>query len=384
MADRQQAVMEVLHPRLRGDRFEHGTVPLDVLRDLAVLEEMLVEVAKQKWRDANPGRQRIPKGFVDGLEIRLTGVEEGSAIVKLSMYLLTATSYLPGMHPAMEWVEQAREAIVAVIDAAEHGRPIDGHIDVSSLTYFDRLGRSLRDGESMDLAVPSGASASLTRDTRRRLVLAKPGVEEVSEELVLRGRVSEANKVLNSFQLLLSDGRLVTAPMDARSRDTVLEAFNSFGSGSELKVLVKGVGTTDRQGQPRRIQEVAHMAILDPLDVEARLDDLAALRDGWFDGGGVAFSRNQLDWLGRAVLRYLGALDPPRLYATPEGNVLAEWQSEPWDVSVEFELSGQSGQFHAVNLDSGDVREARDDLSSESGWQSLESRLAELTGGGCE
>jgi hypothetical protein len=35
-----------LTPRLVGDRFEGHAIPLEVLKDFAVLEEMIVEVAK--------------------------------------------------------------------------------------------------------------------------------------------------------------------------------------------------------------------------------------------------------------------------------------------------------------------------------------------------
>lgn len=70
---------EFLRPRLRG-RFEEHSLPLEIFKDIAVLEEMLVEVAKREYLAAHPQRVRSPKGFGTGLELHLTAVEEGSAI----------------------------------------------------------------------------------------------------------------------------------------------------------------------------------------------------------------------------------------------------------------------------------------------------------------
>ena len=57
--------IEFLSPRLVGERFSGHAIPLEVLRDLAVLEEMLVETAKWEYLHEHPGRQRIPRGFTN-------------------------------------------------------------------------------------------------------------------------------------------------------------------------------------------------------------------------------------------------------------------------------------------------------------------------------
>ncbi len=42
-------VSDFLKPRLVGARFDGHRVPLEILRDLAVLEQMIVEVAKWQY-----------------------------------------------------------------------------------------------------------------------------------------------------------------------------------------------------------------------------------------------------------------------------------------------------------------------------------------------
>jgi hypothetical protein len=64
-----------LKPRLVGQRFDEHTLPLELLKDFAALEEMLIEVAKRDYLRAHPARARTPRGFTKGIELHLTEVE---------------------------------------------------------------------------------------------------------------------------------------------------------------------------------------------------------------------------------------------------------------------------------------------------------------------
>ena len=57
--------VEFLNPRLVGDRFADHAIPLEVLKDLSALEELIVEVAKWHFLQENSERKRIPKGFAE-------------------------------------------------------------------------------------------------------------------------------------------------------------------------------------------------------------------------------------------------------------------------------------------------------------------------------
>lgn len=47
--------------------------------------EMILEVAKWKYREDNPSRRRVPRGFSKGISLSLTGVEQGNAIPVISL-----------------------------------------------------------------------------------------------------------------------------------------------------------------------------------------------------------------------------------------------------------------------------------------------------------
>lgn len=70
--------MEFIRPRLIGARFEDGEMPLEFLGDLAALGEMVIDVAKRSLLQANPGRQKAPKGFFESVSLNLAGIEKGS------------------------------------------------------------------------------------------------------------------------------------------------------------------------------------------------------------------------------------------------------------------------------------------------------------------
>lgn len=52
-----------LKPRMAGSRFDDHAIPLDMLKEFAVLEEMIVEVAKWHYLNDHPKRERSPRGF---------------------------------------------------------------------------------------------------------------------------------------------------------------------------------------------------------------------------------------------------------------------------------------------------------------------------------
>ena len=77
--------VEFLRARLIGTRFSAGTMPLEVLKDLALLQEMFIEVARWHYLQANPERRRAPKGFANAVSLNLRSVETGSTIIGIDL-----------------------------------------------------------------------------------------------------------------------------------------------------------------------------------------------------------------------------------------------------------------------------------------------------------
>jgi hypothetical protein len=359
---------EFLRPRLVGRRFDEHSLPLDILKDFAALEEMLVEVAKRQYLAANPDRVRSPKGFTKGLELHLTSVEPGSAIPVIALVFST-------LFPSADadYFEQAKEQIVEAIAAAEGGQP--PALPPELLRYFDRFGRGLREGEAMEFVRRTGQTASLTPATREYLLRASQA-EQWTEEVTLKGRIPEVDQADHSFELELRDGTKLKAPLMELHLKTVLDSAVGYRDGT--LVAIKGVIQRDRADRRKGFESVEHITPLDPLDIETRLEELAQLRDGWLDGKGRAPERAALLRLAQAFdEHYAPDLQLPYLYPTAGGGVQAEWTLGAWEVSLEITLPAMAAQYQALHLKTGESRELDLTLAGDdgAGWTALNAAL---------
>ena len=370
---------EFLRPRLIGQRFAGHAIPLELLRDLAVLQEMIVDVAKTEFLKDNPSRQRSPRGFTEGIELKLTGIEDGSAIPVISLVVAASAALFP---PANQvYFERARDAVVSTIEAAEKNESVTEHLPEKALSYFDKMGRSLREDEAIEFSTPSHqASARLTRNTRRRILLASTKVRELTEEISVRGTIPEADQDRMTFEFQLIGGPKVQAPIASQHVDTIVEAFAGYKNGT--RVLLQGVGRYNRNDRLLGFESVGRISILEALDIQARLDELRLLKDGWLEGRGVAPSVDGLQWLAVAFDRhYPEDLALPFLYPTEAGDIRAEWSLGTHESSLEIGLAKHAGEWHTLNMDS-DYEETRSlNLNQASDWAWLAKQIQKRSGG---
>lgn len=374
-------VFGFLTPRMVGSRFDEHAIPLELLKDLAVLEEMIIEVAKWCYLQDHPERKRSPKGFTDGIALNLSGVGEGSAVPVLS--LVVEQKQIPLVPPqAPTYFDQARARLVDAINAAENDEPITPHLPDALLAYFDRIGRSLRDGETIEFAPQAvDRKARLTKATRRKLVLASSQVQELTEEVTLRGSIPEADQGKMTFELQVISGPRVPAPIAGQHLQTVMEAFNGYKQGA--RVLLQGIGRYSRYDRLQSLETVEHLSLLDVNDIAARLEEFKFLRHGWLDGKkGFAPDKAALDWLAEAFQRnYPDDLTLPYLYPTAEGGVQAEWSAGGWEITLEIDLDQHQGQWHALEMASEREEEKVLNLNEPTAWQWMGSEIARRAGG---
>ena len=366
-----------MSPRLVGERFNGHAIPLEVLKDLSVLEEMVIEVAKWRFLQEHQDRHRTPRGFTDGISLKVTAIEDGSAVPKIALCFTAATML---MSPYQSYFERARDNIIDAIDAAEHDEVIAGHLPDNLLSYFDPLGRNLREGERIEFRPENhDRPACLDKSTRRKLVLASSKVQELTEEVVLRGAVPEADQAKMTFELQVISGPKVTVNMRDQHLANVLKAFAEYRDGT--RVMLKGVGSYNRLEKLQSVVSVDQISVLEPNDVSARLDEFRSLADGWLEGKGKAPSKAGLDWFSAAFeTRYPDELPLPYVYPTAEGGVQLEWSIAGHEVSLDISLETKQGQWHSLNMTTQDeaTRELQLMRAEDWGWFNAEiKRLAE-------
>ncbi len=340
-------------------------MPLHVLADFAVLEQMIVDIAKWKFRSENPARKRVPRGFTDGISLKLTGVEDGSAIPVISLFFAATTLFPPA---AKSYFEDARAAFVGAIREAEQNRPITD-LPPRMLGYFARFGRSLEPGETVVFEdATAGPPAHLTQETRHRLVIAST-VKEYTGDVMLHGTTTGMELKDGWFHLERPDGTTVRVPLAEQHLDTILEAFNNYAIGQKVRVRVYASGRFDRDRRLKGIESVDQVVVIDPLDVRARVEELKLLRHGWLDGKGIAPPPAALDGITVAFEeRYPNDLRLPYLFPTPVGRVLAEWSLDPWSLSLEIDPVAKRGDWHSLNLEADEETEKELDLASADDW----------------
>ena len=383
---------EVLRPRLHGRRFEGGVIPLAFLKDLAALQEMVMDLAKWSYLQDNPDRKRIPNGFASDVCLQLTALEDCSATPVISLSPTEQTDSKP-----LEVLPHERHytaAIRHIIDAVN--APESSVEDATNepfprkfFGHFSIFGRNLQDEEYIELRSPLlTGSAWLDRKKRQRL-LAISRMEEHTQAVVLRGSVPEADQNSMRFELQQIHGHRIRGRIPERYFDTIKEAFVSYRDGARL--LVEGVGRYNQQGRLLRLDSVERVMALEPLDVTAQLDGLRNLKDGWADGVqyagdwgkgyGKAPSHVGLDWLSaRLADEYPDDLPRPYIYPTPEGAVQLEWPIGSNEAEIEVNLIDHSGEWYRSDVASDDEDEKTLDLNDANSWAWIVAELRRLSG----
>ena len=417
-----------LRPRLIGGRFEGHSIPLELLKNLAVLEKLIIEVARLEFFKDHPDRQRVPRGFTDGIELKLTGIEDGSAVPVISLFVITNRLLFPAFPTKtnQHYFERARDDIVRTIGAvedatigairdAEESKAITYILTEKTLYYFDRIGQGLREDETIEFITPDNqlsakltintqqwliseysmvkersadiiratadiireTSADLIGETRTRQYIPST-VEELTKDTTVRGTVPEVNQDDMTFLIQLFDGQQIMAPVAPQHFDAILKAFNGYKNN--LRFLFQGVGIFNRSEQLLGFDSIEHISPLDELDILVQIDDLRQLKDGWLEGQGKAPSKEGLDWLLQAFdEHYSGDLPLPYLYPTEPGGVQAEWSLGRNEITLEIDLVEHSSYFHALQMEDDTEETRRLDLGSETHWIELKELITRMS-----
>lgn len=334
---------EFLRPRFAGPRFALHTLPVEVARDLAAYEELVVEVAKHIYIRSHEGRQRVPKGFEQEFSLHLERVDGGSARPLLS-YVAAAGLLLPGGGHGT-YFEQARDVIAQCVQAAAEDRPLPDAFPRHLLEYFNVVGRSLRDGESVDLASEGAAArAVLDPERRKKLVLAVQKTYLRDVERV--GAIEEVDWAKQTFRLRLDDGSVVTAPFLPAIETLVREAAGI----PRTRATLRGVGVFDAYDKLQKMNATGHFEISQNHSLGAQLEALANVKDGWMEGAGKAPAQAGAEWLtDQLVVSFPADLAFPFVCPTPTGGAFLEWSLGDWIVSAEFPLPERRCELQATN-----------------------------------
>ena len=141
-----------------------------------------------------------------------------------------------------------------------------------------------------------------------------------------------------------------------------------------------GQGVVSGDGKLLSLESIHDVKLLHGLDVDAQLDDLGTLKDGWLDGDGAAPDRAGLKWFSTKFSElYPTELPLPHLYPTPDGGLQAEWSLQDCKIDLEVDLKSHGGTWDETGP--GDHAYALElDLDDHNDWTSLCDRLRAVLG----
>lgn len=367
-------------PKLTGHRFDDHTLPVNILEDFTALEELLIEVAKGIYLSENLNRKRVPKGFSDGVYLKLVDIGEGSAIAKFaiaSVVSLTPNLLLENIDN-FSYFEKAKDKIVTIIESVNNGETPQEY-DYRLLSYFNRIGRNLLDDESIDFGYnytsKVSSNAILNKITRKKLLLSSEQKTEYTDSIKLFALIPEIDQKNNTFQIETDLGS-IKCPLTENIKDTVFTAFYEYKN--KTFISLKGTALFNWNDKIQEVCKVESLDVLDPFDVSLRINNLLKLENNWYEGQGKALNKEHLTKFGNLFNSYFNNKLPlPAIFPKIDGNIQLEWKKEDKNVVLDINISSLLSEFFYYNsANESDEKEERITLSNKEGWDRL-NRLIE-------
>lgn len=326
-----------IQPRFVGPRFEGHTLPLSAAKDLAAYEELVLELAKHLVRQKHG---RVKKGFAQGFSLHIERIDDGSAKPALVAMMLGAL--LPDLPPE---IIEAKDLINSVI-ATEAGQSFPAVFPMDCYSYFNRIGRSLEEGESIEWLPESPTNKTvLTPVKRKRLVLAHRGTYEA--EVQEAGLITTLDSDHRTGTLKSLENRTVAFAFDDPFFSDLKEALGN----RRLAVSLKGIGVFDVNDRLTAITEIEQLELLPHLELVGGIEALLALQDGWLEGGGKVPDAERLaDLMNEMVRVFPSSLEYPAVVPTEDGNVVFEWIRPQARIELEVNFVDQRLELYATNL----------------------------------
>lgn len=305
-----------------GARFSGARLPADASVNISIYQNLLVELAKQIWRERNPNRLRLPRNFDRYFQLQIGAIEDGSAIANLPRFEEDLPPLFGPMAPG-DIFDKAQEKLIEIIDAANDNKPLP-HLTTPVRNELRALRKNMRATEQ--LIVTRGRLKreddrhAITTVTRERII------REIREERLINitgfgllSGVSESPpgiSVISENGILRFDLNFQTARLTYNGQNGRLVEFN-------VQAIV------DYDNFVKEISAVNSVHLLDDdasMDrAVKRVESLSGLEPGWHDG------------IGREIpqLTILTARDIARFISSFEGSI-GIFPSVDGEISIEY------------------------------------------------
>lgn len=359
--------------RFAGQRYEGGRMPVGMLPDLDAFRDLLVAFAKANWFADNASRSRLPNGFEAQLTLDLVEIKPGSAVPLLAPSLRNAHPAFEGMADGrLNLFRRAYADFADIVEKAANDKEYTPILSREQASALKRFGAGLQEGEKIELTKQEGKKAKavvMTLDSRRELI-ARVRVGDIKR--LMRTGVLKTVSAAGWVEVEVADLGTIKLKVGERCKEfdgflldeVCFEARLELDENERFRSVIELYSIN--LNTPKAAERLAVRA-----RVSARLDDIAALQEGWLDGDGLAVSG-----VAMTVLRNLldGAVDwfsSAGIFPTIEGGICIEANVDNVEYSFELgpdgSVSGYSCSSSGEERDFSGLTEVMEVMNAENG-----------------
>ena len=127
----------ILTIRMNGPRFASHAMDLTALTELIAYQNLIVFTAKELFKQKNPDKARLPKGFEEELVLRFTKFAPGSVAIPLEGRAQTIWG------KDKTYLEHCVDLISETVDAAGKDSQLPDDLPTAVIPKFEQFGRTL-------------------------------------------------------------------------------------------------------------------------------------------------------------------------------------------------------------------------------------------------
>ncbi|MFQ6096104.1 MAG: hypothetical protein ACE5O2_00125 [Armatimonadota bacterium] len=240
---------EVVRLAFEGPRFRDHRLHVGALGELNQFQTMVTETAKALWRESNPQRERLPRGFEQQTLLWLRRIESGSAVLPLELAIGDSSQ------PALlaPEVESAVSLIHESLLAADAEQVLPQSVSKDLVREYQRFGECLADDECIRVTLPGEKGKAARVTVRSRSWLAAFVERSYEAPLDVTGEVLEADVRQRRFQVWLDRETCVTVSFAPGQERLVVDALRDHET---VHVRIVGRGEHSAEGKPTRVTQV--------------------------------------------------------------------------------------------------------------------------------
>jgi hypothetical protein len=283
MANKHRKELATL--KFDGPRFRDHGLDVDVLPEIIAYKNLVIETAKEIWRNKNPGKARLPNGFGSELIVKFFELREGSTLVPLEREYADAEIQMD----LPDIFDDAADILDDAVRAASQGNSPPSDLPSSLIQPLSEFGKTLDDADCVGLKSHRHTSMAFF-DKLVKGRIAGWAAPTYFDEVDYMGEIRAADLDGSKFTIRIEGGRKISGIFTVEQERIVIDALSQHDT-QRLKIRGQAEFYA-HDGKPKRISRVDELR---PVDTSIE-DELDANLPFWRKIEAISASVPDEDW----------------------------------------------------------------------------------------